>query len=72
MSEAVEVYVSVTVRVPVLSTVEEAVDIAYDVADALDGLPLEARYAAAGVTISAPTGMMGYLVDEGGSPIVEL
>jgi hypothetical protein len=69
--EYVEVYVSVTVRVPVLSTVEEAVDIAYEVADGLDGLPLESRYAAAGATISAPTGLMGHLVDEGGSVLVE-
>jgi hypothetical protein len=70
--EAVEVYVGVTVRVPVTSTIEAAVDLAYQVADSLDALPLEPAVEAAGASVSAPTGMMGYLVDSGGSPLVEV
>ena len=70
--EAVEVYVGVTVRVPVTSTIEEAVDMAYRVADSLDALPLEPEVVASGATVSAPTGMMGYLVDSGGSSLVEV
>lgn len=70
--EHVEVYVGVTVRVPVRGSVEDAVDVAYRVADSLDGLPLEAYAVEAGASVSAPTGMMGYLLDGGDSALVEI
>jgi len=70
----VEVTVPVTVRVPVLDDdVAGALERAWEVANGLDGLPLEADHLQSGVTVHAPTyAGNAVLVDAGGSVLEEL
>lgn len=68
---SVEVYVSLTVQVPIKESVDQALQLANAVADSLDGYPLPPEWEAAGVKFSVPTGMEAVIVDAGGSVIKE-
>ena len=67
----VEVYVGLTVRVPIRESVDRALNLANRVADALDAYPLPPEWEAAGVKFSAPTGLESSIVDAAGNVLRE-